>query len=246
MQLLAIVLVLFSALCHAAWNFFINYYISLGATYRYSDLSLGYPIARSGVLLIPIWAFLFLGERIALSAGVGIALILVGIYLLNAKATTLAGLLPSKRQLSKGLYMALITAFMMSIYSVIDKAGVIVPGLRSPQLRAFNFLYVMFFASFVFLTPYVGGVAGWEVMKTEVRSRLGIHTLMGLLDLTGYLGLLLAMQLAQVSYALALKQISIVIGAVLGTVFLKEKYGTIRILASLVIVAGCWLISISK
>jgi len=296
MQLVAIILVLFSALCHAGWNFFIKksrhptvaywwmmatsltvylplfiytasgataslflvaciiasgltkavYYITLGATYQNSDLSLGYPIARSGVLLIPIWAFLFLDERIALSAGVGIALILVGIYLLNVKATTLRALLPSKQQLNKGLYMALITAVMMSIYSVIDKAGVIAPGLGSPQLRAFNFLYVMFFASFVFLTPYVWGVAGWEVMKTEIRGRLGIHTLMGLLDLTGYLGLLLAMQLAQVSYALALKQMSIVIGAVLGTVFLKEKYGTSRVLASLVIVAGCWLISISK
>ena len=296
MQLVAIILVLFSALCHAAWNFFIKksrhptvaywwmmataltvylplfiytasgatvslllvgcviasgltkaaYYISLGATYQSSDLSIGYPIARSGVLLIPVWAFFFLGERIALSAAAGIVLILVGVYLLNVTATTLKALLPTKQQLNKGFYMALITAVMMSIYSVIDKAGVIAPGLGSPQLRAFNFLYVMFFASFVFLTPYVWGAAGWEVMRTELRGRLGMHTLMGLLDLTGYLGLLLAMQLTQVSYALALKQMSIVIGALMGTVFLHEKYGTNRVLASLVIFAGSWLVSISK
>ncbi len=291
MPLLAVILVLFSALCHAGWNFFIKssrypsvaywwmmatslavylpaflymvsgatisllliglilasgltkaaYYATLGGTYRHTDLSLGYPIARSGTLLIPIWAYLFLNEKIALSAAVGIVFILLGVYLLNVKSATLAALLPSRSQLSKGLYLALTTAVLMSIYSVIDKAGAVAPGLGP-----FNFLYVMFFASFVFLTPYVLWKAGVKAIREEVRGRVGILTLMGLLDLTGYLAVLFAMQLAQVSYVVALRQISVVLGALLGTVFLKEKYGTGRVLASVVIFAGGWLVSISK
>ena len=288
-----VILVLFSAVCHAAWNFFIKrrpypavaywwmmatglvvylpaflyiyrasgasiswlliglilasgltkalYYVALGGTYRHSDLSLGYPIARSGTLLIPIWAHLFLGETIALSAGLGIGLILVGVYLLNVRSASLASLLPSRSQLNRGLYLALITAVLMSIYSVIDKAGAVAPGLG-----VFNFLYIMFFVSFLFLTPYVLWKRGVPAIKDEVRGRVGVLTLMGLLDLTGYLALLFAMRMTQVSYVLALKQVAIVLGALMGTTFLREQYGTGRILASVVIFAGSWLVSISK
>lgn len=288
---LAVILVLFSGLCHAGWNFFIKrsrypsvaywwmmatsltvylpafiymvsgstisllliglilasgltkaaYYVTLGGAYRHGDLSLGYPIARSGTLLIPVWAYLFLDEKIARPAAGGIVLILLGVYLLNVKSATLAAFLPSRSQLSKGLYLALITAVLMSIYSVIDKAAVVRPGLGP-----FNFLYVMFFVSFLFLTPYVFWKAGVKVIREEVRGRLGILTLMGLLDLTGYLAVLFAMQLAQVSYVVGLRQVSIVLGAVMGIVFLKEKYGTGRILAAAVIFLGGWLVSISK
>ena len=142
MSSIAVVLVLFSAACHAGWNFFIKrsrypsvaywwmmatslavylpgfiytctapgvsistvliglilasgltkglYYAALGGTYRHSDLSLGYPVARSGTLLIPIWAYFFLDETIALSAGVGILIILLGVYLLNLQSPNLA------------------------------------------------------------------------------------------------------------------------------------------------------------
>lgn len=293
MSPVVIILVLFSALCHASWNFFIKgsrypsvaywwmmatgltvclpafvyvyttsaasvsvfmitiilasgltkafYYVTLGGTYRHCDLSLGYPIARSGTLLIPIWAYLFLDEKIALSAGVGIAIILAGVYLLNVKSPHLASLLPSRAQLSKGIYLALMTAVLMSIYSVIDKAGVQVPGFGP-----FNFLYVMFFASFLFLTPYVLWKAGVPAIREEARGRLGMLTLMGLLDLTGYLAILFAMTKTQVSYVMALRQVAVVLGAIMGTAFLKEKYGSTRILASVVIFAGSWLVSISK
>ena len=291
MQLIAIILVVSSAVCHAVWNFFIKrsrrpavaywwmlatalviylpifiytasdvilsrllivliissglgkaaYYLTLGATYQHCDLSLGYPISRAGVLLIPVWAYLFLDERIAISAGVGIVLILLGIYSINHNSGQQAGWLPSRDQLHKGIYFALITGLLMSVYSVIDKAAVNAPGLRP-----FNFLYVMFVVSFVFLTPYIWITAGSAAMKAEVRGRLGILALMGLLDLTGYLAVLFAMQLAPVSYVVALRQVSIVIGTGMGTMFLKEKYGGRRALASLIIFAGSWLISISK
>ncbi len=166
---------------------------------------------------------------------------MLGVYLLNVKSVTLAALLPSRSQLNKGLYLALITAVLMSIYSVIDKAGAVAPGLG-----LFNFLYIMSFASFVFLTPYMFWKRGARVIREEVRGRLGMLTLMGLLDLTGYLAVLFAMKMTQVSYVVALRQISVVLGAIMGTMFLKEKYGPGRILASVVIFAGGCLVSVSK
>ena len=128
---LAIILVLFSAVCHAGWNYLSHgfrrplvamwfmtgtglllylpvfiftsrslvltpmlavlilisgltksgYYITLATTYRYADLSVGYPLSRTGIVLVPIWAYRFLGER--MSALAGVAIISLGALLVS-------------------------------------------------------------------------------------------------------------------------------------------------------------------
>ena len=55
---------------------------------------------------------------------------------------------------------------------------------------------------------------------------------------------LLAMSIAPVSYILALRQVSVVIGALMGVVFLKEKYGRIRIIGSIIIFLGVFILSV--
>ena len=62
----------------------ILYLVLLGRGYAQGDLSLVYPIARGiGPMLVPILAVLTLGERIALPAIVGIAAIVIGIYIVS-------------------------------------------------------------------------------------------------------------------------------------------------------------------
>jgi uncharacterized membrane protein len=51
-----------------------------------------------------------------------------------------------------------------------------------------------------------------------------------------------AMSLAQVSYILALRQVSVVLGAALGVVLLKERYGGVRIVGSMIIFLGVYLL----
>jgi uncharacterized membrane protein len=60
----------------------------------------------------------------------------------------------------------------------------------------------------------------------------------------GYMLVLLAMSIAPVSYILALRQVSVVIGALMGVVFLKEKYGRIRIIGSIIIFLGVFILSV--
>jgi drug/metabolite transporter (DMT)-like permease len=59
----------------------------------------------------------------------------------------------------------------------------------------------------------------------------------------GYLLVLVAMTLAPVGYLLALRQFSVVIGALLGVAILKEGYGKPRILGSAAIFAGVYVIA---
>ncbi|MCW4051267.1 MAG: hypothetical protein NWE89_16200 [Candidatus Bathyarchaeota archaeon] len=100
----------------------------------------------------------------------------------------------------------------------------------------------------------------WNYMAKEVEEKesfmalinvsslvLMIHVFFLILpDLTfpfqvlPYLLVLYAMSLAQVSYILALRQVSVVLGAVIGIV-LKERYGKVRIISSLVIFLGVYI-----
>jgi uncharacterized membrane protein len=50
------------------------------------------------------------------------------------------------------------------------------------------------------------------------------------------------LNLSQVSYAVPVRQISIVIGVLIGILFLKESFGRIRLVSALFIMAGVALI----
>ncbi len=58
----------------------------------------------------------------------------------------------------------------------------------------------------------------------------------------GYIFILIAIKLAQVAYILAIRQFSVVIGALLGVFFLKEGYGGQRIVGSLIIFIGVYFL----
>ena len=65
----------------------------------------------------------------------------------------------------------------------------------------------------------------------------------GFLARFGYILVLVAMSLAQVSYILALRQLSVVLGAAAGVFLLKEEYGRVRVLSSIIIFLGVYILS---
>ena len=299
MEPLAIILVLFSAVCHAGWNYLAQafrrplvgmwlmtgiglliylpvfvftsrslvlstslvvliiasglvksgYYVTLAATYEHSDLSLGYPLSRTGIVLIPVWAYLFLGEMISPLAGVAIFVILAGVYVLNMGPLRLSKLLSVSQRIGPGLGAALATALLISVFSVIDKRAMVAPELGAGGFSyggAVNFLYLMFVSTWLGVTPYVLATNHWAEIKQEMPGNLGRLVVMGLCDFTGYGAVLAAMELSKVSHILALRQVSIVLGAIMGAALLKEKYGPSRVLGATIIFIGAVLISISK
>ena len=65
------------------------YFWFMGGAYERGDLSLVYPLSRgSGPLFVPVLAVIFLQERLALAGGIGIALVVLGIYVIHLKAFT--------------------------------------------------------------------------------------------------------------------------------------------------------------
>ena len=66
---------------------------------------------------------------------------------------------------------------------------------------------------------------------------------MGILGVAAYLLAVLAYSIAPLSYSGAVREVSVVFGAIAGWWFLKEKLGTMRILGAVVIFAGILVIA---
>jgi uncharacterized membrane protein len=67
----------------------------------------------------------------------------------------------------------------------------------------------------------------------------------GVFGIFGYFLILMAFTIERVSYIVGLRQLSIVFAVLMGSYFLKEKYGGIRLTGALVIFLGGFLISLA-
>ncbi|MFH1179894.1 MAG: GRP family sugar transporter [Candidatus Bathyarchaeota archaeon] len=212
------------------------YFLGLGKAYETGDLSLVYPVARSSPVFVTLAAFLFLGENITTPGIIGILVIFIGVYILHLKGLTrqdLSG--PLKYLKSSSSRYALLAALGTTIYSITDKLGV---TTVDPILYAF---WLGFFVTGM-LTITIIYRRGFKLIRDELSGNLPRITIAGILMKGGYMMVLYAMSLAQVSYILALRQISVVLGALMGVIFLGEKYGRVRIIGSLIIFIGVYIL----
>ena len=212
------------------------YFLGLGKAYEKGDLSLVYPVARSSPVFVALIAFIFLGEKITSIGVLGILIIFLGVYILHLKGLTRQDLAGPLNYLRTGSSKyALLAAFGTTIYSISDKLGV---TTVDPLLYSFW----LGFAVTGMLTVVIVYRRGVKTIKAEINGNLPKITISGILMKGGYMMVLYAMSLAQVSYILALRQISVVLGALLGVILLGEKYGKVRIIGSIIIFIGVYIL----
>lgn len=220
-------------------------YISfLSQAYRYGALSIAYPISRgTGVMLVPIIAVPLLGEETAPVGLLGIGLVLLGIIGLHIHEiigafdpqraeTTIQHRMASNR----GAIYALITGLTIAAYSLVDKVGV-------EHAHPLVYGYLIFVSMTIGLTPYVLSKLRTDAWR-ELRANPLLVAIGGLFVQGTYLIVLAAMTIAPVSYIVPLREVSVLFGALLGMVFLKELMTTQRVIAALVITSGVILIAL--
>jgi len=212
------------------------YFLALGKAYEEGDLSVVYPVARSSPMFVAIAASLLIGERVTLWGALGIALILVGVYVLHLKGWSGEELTRPLRSLgAPASRYAFVAALGTTVYSISDKMGV----------TAVDPLLYSFWLGFIItgmLSIVIVRRRGVSTIKNELRGSIFRVSVAGVLMKGGYMLVLVAMSLAQVSYILALRQVSVVLGAALGVVLLKERYGGVRIVGSVIIFLGIYLL----
>lgn len=210
----------------------VAYFNLLAASYARADLSIVYPVARgTGLLLIPIGAALFLGERIAPTGAISIGVIFLGVLTVHSRGKGRAALIGLTRlPRSTGSVLAALTGVVIASYSLWDKHAL---GQLSPIVLDAG----IFVGLAVVNLPYALARKRRALVR-EIESNRRAIVAAGILSPLAYLLVLTALTFSQVSYVGPTREIGIVVGAILGAHSLKEPHSSNRILGSLLIVAG--------
>jgi drug/metabolite transporter (DMT)-like permease len=210
------------------------YFILLSFAYSNHDFSLVYPVARGAVpALVVLWSIVFLREIPTTGGFIGIATVICGLVIIGA-----SGFLQfheSKPQ-SKGIAIALSIALITSIYTLIDGFAVKHGPVLPYALSIFTLVPIL-------TTPIIVRRYGWKHFIEAWHKQSTRLILVGFLGPVAYLFALFAYSLAPVNYSVAIREVSLVIGAFAGWQFLGEKLGKIRVLGAVVIFSGIALIA---
>jgi drug/metabolite transporter (DMT)-like permease len=217
------------------------YWIFLTNAYREGDLSHVYPIMRSSPALVLLAAVIFLGEQVSVQGAAGILLVAAGVYIINMKQLSGDELLAPIKSIAndRSTQFALLTLIAVACYSVVDKMAV---DTIHPILFAFFHL----FFGMCYYTPYIVFTKNTAMIKKEWTSGAVRIVMSGIIGIVGYALILIAFTIERVSYIVGLRQTSIVFAVLMGSHFLKETHGGIRLAGALIIFAGGFLISLAK
>ncbi|PLK25962.1 DMT family transporter [Novosphingobium sp. TH158] len=205
-----------AALVHALYQW------ALIHSYRLSDFSIAYPLARgTAPLFTLLFGVLVLGDRPEWEVALGVLILCAGILTLVRHGSISL----------KGALVAGATGLLTTAYSIIDAKGV---RLADTAMHFIAWFYVAdAFAMPALLMARDGGNMG-PALRREVATGLKA----GLLALAAFVPALFAFDLAPVGAVAALRETSVLIGLVLGGAMLKEALDLRRGIGALMILAG--------
>ncbi len=229
-----------------AWKFLaisvivhVAYYTFLLKAYSYGDLSHTYPIARGlGPLLVALVSGQLIGEHLR-------AQDIAGVLLLSGSLVALA--LPLKGVLPKpggrhGLatVFAVMTGFTIASYIIADGFGVRAAGPdMSHRLAYIAWLCVLEGPWLLVLAIVLRPETVWAHLKRHWwKGMIG-----GVIANTGYGIAIYALVLGPMAHVAALRETSVLFGALMGTLLLGEPFGRRRVVAAIVIVTGLALMN---
>jgi len=215
---------------------FVLYHLFNGRAYRSGDLSLTYPLAQTSMLWVPLWGALILGERFTPLGLAGIALVIAGAWCVQLRALAWSEVVRPLRSLADpAVQAALAAGFVYSIGSIIDKTGV-------TGYDPFFFTYLLVICMFLLMSLNLARPRYRGRILAEWRHSRTLILLSGPVMMGSFMTFRYGLKLAPVSYAVPARQVSILVGVLIGTLFLGEECGRIRFTAALLILAGVVLI----
>lgn len=215
---------------------FVLYHLLNGRAYKDGDLSIVYPLTQTSMIYVPIWGVLLLGERLSLLGVGGILLVIFGTFSVQMQHVSLAELARPFRDLqSPSVRYSLMAGFIYSIGSVAEKTGV---RLYPPLY----FTYFLVFSMLMLMTINLCRPRYRSLVAAEFRENWRPILISGPVVMASFLTFRYGLNLAPVGYAVPVRQVSIMVGVLIGIIFLREAFGKIRLLSALLIVVGAVLI----
>ncbi len=211
---------------------FVLYHWFTGKAYREGDLSMTYPLAQTSMLYVPIWGMLLLGEALSLVGVSGILLIVIGAYSIQLRRFSLSELMRPLQNLgNRSVQAALLAGFIYSVGAIIDKQGV-----NSYSAYHFTYTLVLFMLGYMSLNLLRPCYRGRVLAEWRNSRKLVLWS--GPVMLASFLSFRYGLQLSPVSYAVPLRQVSLLVGVVIGIVFLRESFGRMRLASAGLILIG--------
>lgn len=221
--------IVFSGLIHLAYS------LSLQRGYQRADFSVVYPVARgTGPMLSTIGAVLLLGERPPIQVIAGLMAVVVGIALIATQGRLEAFRKPGGLT---GIKWGTITGGLIASYTVVDAYAVKALGIAPVVLDWFSNLL-----RFFLLAPLV--IADPSRARAAMRGYWFLAVGVGLLSPLSYILVLTALNMgAPLSVVAPMREMSMMVGAVMGMVILRETVGLWRILGCAILIVGVILLT---
>jgi drug/metabolite transporter (DMT)-like permease len=230
----------------AAWKYLVAsvlihvlYYTFLLKAYSYGDLSHTYPIARGlGPLLVALVSGRFIGEHLRAQDILGVLLLSFGLI---ALAMPLRNVVPRPGgRHGLATLFAVLTGVTIAAYIVADGLGVRSAGPTFQHRLSYIAWLCVVEGPWLLLLAIVlrPGTVWTHLRRTWWRGVIG-----GTIANVGYGIAIYALVLGPMAHVAALRETSVLFGAVMGTLLLGEPFGTRRVAAAFVIVVGLVLMN---
>ncbi len=216
----------------------LNYFF-LAKAYQHLDLSIAYPISRSSTLFLPFFAAIFIGEQLDIVGYSAIAIVTIGILVIQFRSLKSSELKSHLKLFSSGgtLY-ALLAAMTVAAYTVWDKIAV---SNISPFLYFYSYTFVTSILLLYVSQKRFDFSQAKQLWAKEKRSIVSV----ALCNTTGYLIILYVLSRTDASLVGTVRQISLVFGFILGYWLLNEETYAPRIFGLLLILCGSVLVAIA-
>ncbi len=207
----------------------IIYQLLLMRCYRLGEFSQVYPLARgTSPVVVAVVAALFVGERLSGAQLAGVLLVAVALACL-----VFAGHRPGRAALTA----AAGTGLAIAAYTVVDGVGV-----RLAHSPAGYIGWLMTLEGIVI--PAAALILRRRALPGQLRGVWRAGLLGGLLSVAAYGLVLWAQTRAALALVAALRETSIVIGAVIGSAVFHERFGRPRVAATVLAVTGIALLNL--
>lgn len=224
----------------AAWPYLIlstlvhfAYYGLLIGAYRHGDLSQVYPIARGvAPALVAVGAWVFVNETLNAVEMLGVLIVSIGIMSLAWRR----GVTFRDGEI-KAIGFAFATGLSIAIYLLTDGIG----GRRAESAATYIcWLFALEgFPLLAFTLWRRRGRVAASFRPHLVRGSFG-----GIIAAVSYGITIWAMSVGPMAHIVAVRETSVIFGAIFGTLLLKEPFGAKRITAAAVVAGGAVLLNI--
>ena len=206
------------------------YNLLLMQCYRLGEFSQVYPLARGvSPLVVTILAAVFVHEHLAPAQIGGVAVVSAG----------LAFLVFGGRRPGRGAFLAAVgTGLTIAAYTTVDGVGV-----RASASPVGYIGWLILLQSLC--VPLFAVVRRRDVLLKQPRRILLSGLLAGALSVLAYGLVLWAQTKGALAPIAALRETSVIFGAIIGTLVFREPFGRSRIVATVLVVAGIVLLNVA-